>query len=189
MYEKTELRRNYLRARQALSAEEATAKSEQIIGRLTRLEEFKNAREILSYVSSKDNEVETRPLIKLLLGHKRPVLVPIAERNGRLTWSQINSLDELVPSRFKILEPDPKYRRDKKPSDGALLLVPGIAFTTSCDRIGYGWGYFDRFLTRFSGTTIGLGYNLQIVPPFTPGPMDVPLDIVLTESATYRRRP
>lgn len=187
MSEKTELRRRYLEARRAMAAEEAAAKSEKVVARLWEIPEFCNARIILSYVSSKDNEVETQPLIESLLAQGKTVLVPIAERSGRLSWSQIHSLDELAPSRLKIMEPAPEYRRDRDPADGAVVLVPGIVSSPECTRIGYGWGYFDRFLAQFQGLKIGLAYDLQIVPRFSPSPRDVPLDIVLTESTVYRR--
>lgn len=189
---KAAIRREYLAARQALSAAEWAERSRAVLERLASVAEFRDATTVLTYVSSKDNEVDTQASIESMLTRGVCVVVPIAGEDCRLTWSRLESLSELGPGRFGILEPLPEFVRPTDPPDSAVVLVPGIAFTRDGYRIGYGGGYFDRFLADFGGVSIGLAFDLQILQRETTDaaslfqPHDAPVDIVVTESSTYR---
>ena len=187
--DKQEIRSGRLRARREMSAPEAAGRSAEIVTRLRDLPVFAEAGSFLCYISSKDNEVDTHELVGWLLVARKPVLVPIAESNGRLRWSRIWSQRHLAPGRFGILEPRPAARRIVAPPRDAVCLVPGIAFAPDCHRIGYGGGYYDRFLATFRGATVGLAYDLQIVSAFENEAHDIPLDFVVTETTTYRGFP
>ena len=102
-----------------------------------------------------------------------------------MSWSELHALDELTPSPFGILEPQPEHRRIITPPTDALVIVPGIAFTPQGHRIGYGRGYYDRFLAIHHGPTIGLAYDIQIIAPWQTAGHDIPVDFVITESHTY----
>ena len=182
---KSAVRKAILERRRSIAPEDATAKSAAILDRLQALPELTSADTALCYVSSKDNEVDTQRLIAWLLGEKRRVLVPIAEPKGKLVWSELHSLDELAPGRFDILEPRTERRRVVEPPEGAPVIVPGIAFTPDRRRIGDGGGYFDRFLAAHRGISIGLAFDMQIVPGFESHGHDVPVDFVVTESRVY----
>ncbi len=202
---KAAIRREYLAARQALPVEEWAARSRAVRERLAGVPEFRDAATVLTYVSSKDNEVDTQGLIESMMAEGVCVLVPVAGKDRRLTWSRVEALSELGPGRFGILEPLPGFMRPVDPPDDAVVLVPGIAFTRGGCRIGYGGGYFDRFLGDFEGISIGLAFDLQMAPqeerrmgtvPSPSGtrslgtvpifqPHDVPVDIVVTESSTW----
>lgn len=186
--DKARLRREYLEARRALTPAQAAGRSAAIIRRLRRLKVFREAREFLIYVASKDNEVDTKPLIRRLLKNGRPVCVPIAEPGGRIAWSRLIDLDDLEPARFGILEPRPQCRRIVPPPPAALVIVPGVAFTRDGWRIGYGGGFFDRFLAGHDGPSCALAYEMQLLDRLAPDPHDVPVDFVVTETRTYRRR-
>ena len=168
-----------------MAPEEVASKSRAIRERLERIPAFAEARALLCYVSSKDNEVDTHALIASLLKEDRTVLVPIAESDGRLAWSERRSLDELAPSRFGIFEPRPETRRIVSPPADALVLVPGVAFTRDGRRIGYGGGYFDRFLATYQGLCVGVAFELQIIDDFPSSAHDIPVACVLTESNIY----
>lgn len=189
MLDKAQLRQTYLNQRRALSPQHAETASRAITMRLRNLPAFTNAPAVLSYVSSKDNEVDTHDLIQALLTRPMPpsVYVPIANPHGQLTWSRLISFNELKPGRFGILEPPEECRRMAEPPPNAIALVPGIAFTPQGYRIGYGGGYFDRFLEHFTGTSIGLAFACQMLDAFPIGEYDRPVDIVVTESAVYPR--
>jgi len=145
------------------------------------------ARVFLCYVSSKDNEADTHPLIEALIQDGITVLVPIAKPKGVLLWSDLHGLEELEPGRFGILEPRAECVRIVEPPEEGVVIVPGIAFSTDCRRIGYGGGYFDRFLATFRGASIGLAFDMQIADDWQSEPRDVPLDFVVTESRIYCR--
>nr|HPK00418.1 5-formyltetrahydrofolate cyclo-ligase [Candidatus Hydrogenedentota bacterium] len=117
----------------------------------------------------------------------QPVLVPVTLGKGRMLWSRLESMEELAPAAFGVLEPRPEYRRDMAPPADSVVLVPGLAFTESGWRIGYGGGYFDRFLAEFPGTKIAIAYALQLIPEMPAEAHDIPMDIIVTESRVYRR--
>lgn len=185
--DKAVTRKTLLEARKALDPALAEERSAAIIERLCALPAFEAAQIFLVYVASKDNEVETKPLIQSLIENNRPVLVPIAEQSGQLLWSRLRDLDDLVPARFGILEPRLDARHIVTPPPDSVCIVPGVAFTADGWRIGYGGGYFDRFLEAYDGPAIALAYDMQIVSAIEPQPHDVPVDFVVTESRVYRR--
>jgi len=169
-----------------MSAAEVARKSGAIVERLKTLPAFTSAEAFLCYVSSKDNEVDTHGLLDWLLHARRTVLVPISEPDGTLLWSRIRSLDVLLPGRFGILEPREPARRIMRPPPSSVVIVPGVAFTSDGCRIGYGGGYFDRFLAQYGGPVVALAFDLQIVSSFQVETHDIPMDFVVTETAIYR---
>jgi 5-formyltetrahydrofolate cyclo-ligase len=70
-----------------------------------------------------------------------------------------------------------------------FVLVPGVAFTARCERLGYGGGYYDRLIPQFAGrpALAAAAYSLQIVPEVPVTPSDRSVDLVVTEDAEYRR--
>lgn len=183
---KSEIRKRCLEARRAMAPQDAAAKSHAIAQRLESLPVFAEAVGVLCYVASKDNEVDTRGLIGARLERGIAVLVPIAEAEGRMAWSQLRALDELAPGRFGILEPRPECRRIVTPPPEAPVIVPGIAFSPEGHRVGYGGGYYDRFLDAPRGPAIGLAYEIQIVAPWKTATHDIPVDFVVTETQTIK---
>ena len=182
MKSKRELREEYLGRRRAMSQDDVLSKSRLIHERMQELSEYASARTILTYVSSKDNEVDTLDLIESLLEEGKTVLVPIAEKNRVLVWSRLEALSELAPAQFGILEPLPEFRRLMDPPTDSVALAPGIAFTETGYRIGYGGGYYDTFLATFKGLKIGLAFEVQLLTNFPLEKHDRPVDIVITET-------
>lgn len=183
---KEELRRQLLEKRRAMLPEEVESLSAAIRGRLKTLEVFRDAPQILTYVSSRDNEVDTCALIQELLGAGRVVLAPKAFPSGIMQWRRLEGLETLIPGRFGIFEPPESCPAVAGISPAALCLTPGIAFSTDGYRIGYGGGYFDRFLAGFSGTAVGLAYEFQITDDFRSQPHDRPVQWIITEERVIR---
>ncbi|HNR35360.1 MAG TPA: 5-formyltetrahydrofolate cyclo-ligase [Candidatus Hydrogenedentes bacterium] len=181
MTSKDELRRIALAARRALSPEMAAAKSAAIAERVRALEAFQQAPCVLGYVASKDNEVDTRALMDGVLREGRPVLVPVAKPRGIMIWSALRDWNDLAESRFGILEPRAESMRPTTPPPGSVCLVPGIAFSEDGYRIGYGGGYFDRFLAGFDGVSIGLAFREQLYPRWIPEAHDIPVQMLVTD--------
>ncbi|MCC6696277.1 MAG: 5-formyltetrahydrofolate cyclo-ligase [Candidatus Hydrogenedentes bacterium] len=184
---KRDLRARLLAERRALGGQECAVRSEAVLSRLQTLQEFCRAPLVLMYVASKDHEVDTRPLLDLLAAQGRTVGAPRALGGGAMEWHRVRQVSELAVGRFGILEPkDGLPVLDSFP-EGTAVLVPGIAFTRQGDRIGYGGGYFDRFLNAFTGVSIGLAYDFQVVEQLELEAHDAPVSIVVTESSVYRR--
>lgn len=185
---KSELRCRYRSMRRAMDPDVAGRLSEEVRSRLEALPEFLKSKTVLTYVSSLENEVDTLGLIRDCLGSGRLVLVPVAQPCRRLVWSRVDSLGELAPGTFGVLEPVVTALRPVAPPPEAVAIVPGLVFTPQGHRIGFGGGYYDRFLSTFAGVKVGVAYALQMAPSVPVEPHDVAMDIVVTEETVYRCR-
>lgn len=165
--DKNAIRRRALEIRRALSAAEVRSKSTTIERYLEALSCFQQARALLVYVASKDNEVDTLPIIRAALERGVPVHVPVVAARRNLCWPRLRAIEDLRPGPFGILEPALERRQYLPIPQPTVCLVPGLAFTRDGHRLGYGGGYFDRFLAGYNGTSIGLAYECQIIenPP------------------------
>jgi 5-formyltetrahydrofolate cyclo-ligase len=186
--EKERLRRRILNLREQQTPREVETKSLKITETLTQLPEYRKARVIASYVD-KGNEVQTRPLIRKALASRKNVLVPIVNKErGNLDFSEIKSLDELVPGAFDIPEPKPDLRRLTDLETMEVVLVPGIAWDFDGYRVGWGKGYFDTVLKRLpdKSLAVGLAFDLQVVDRVPRAQFDLPVDMVVTETKVVR---
>jgi 5-formyltetrahydrofolate cyclo-ligase len=186
--EKSVLRERGLERRRALSPEEWEARSKRVVSQLETLERFRSAPLVLTYAASKDNEVDTQPLIEALTGAGRRVAVPSVAPGRTMIWRAIAGLADLCPGRFGILEPAERCPLVDANRADTVVLVPGILFSARGQRIGYGGGYFDRFLAGFPGTSIGLAFDFQICRSLPEESHDVRLDFVVCESAVHENR-
>mgnify|MGYP001437148863 CR=1 FL=1 len=170
--------------RKALSKEEIKEKSSKIKENLYSLEEFKKAKNILFYVSFND-EVDTHEIIKELLANKeKNIIVPyVVKNNPILQLSEIKNFNELEPKTWGILEPKDEFIRKFDIENVDLVIIPGIVFDQNGHRIGYGYGYYDRFLKKLDKNVvkIGFGFEFQIVDKIPEEKHDVPVDIMVTE--------
>ncbi len=123
-------------------------------------------------------EINTEPVAHALEGRgwiiHRPRVIPDTNEFEIVRWP---TPSPLVPGQYGVPEP-PQRVPASDPGTLTLILVPGLAFTKTGDRIGTGAGYFDRFLARFAEKpplTIGLAYHAQILDALPVEPHDVPL--------------
>jgi len=165
------------RKRDSLNKEGILEKSKKIIENLTSLEQFQFSKNIMFYVSS-DSEVFTHEIIKKLIDEKN-IFVPLI-KNNQIQASSLNSFSELEKGKFNILEP--KIQRLTDPKELDAVIVPGLAFDNNGNRIGYGLGFYDKFLKKTNALKIGLAFDLQIVDKIMVKDFDVKMDIVVTEN-------
>lgn len=158
-----------------LSDEEFYHKCQKIIKRLKGLECFEKRKNLCIYVSKK-REITTHGLIKEIL-LKKNVLVPYID-GDEMKIMPIKSFKELSEGKFMILEPKTKKEFLGKID---LVIVPGIAFDRSCNRLGRGKGYYDKFLKKIDVEKIGLALEEQIIKEVPCEQHDIPLDIIITE--------
>ncbi|MDK2817477.1 MAG: 5-formyltetrahydrofolate cyclo-ligase [Moorella sp. (in: firmicutes)] len=182
---KKQLRKQIIARRNALATAVREAKSEIIVKKVLELPAWQQAGIIMSYVSF-GSEVATPALIKAALAGGKRVAVPLCVRDGRrLIASEVLAFpDDLQPGTWGILEPRPESLRPLEPELIDLVIVPGVAFDRGGNRLGYGAGYYDRFLAtlRPGAMTIALAFTEQIVPDVYPEPHDRPVDMVITEA-------
>ena len=131
-------------------------------------------------------------IIEHALANKKIVACPISNtENNTLTFKVIKSVGDLTPGEYDILEPsaanpdfseflNPEKNGGKK-SPLAVCIIPCLSFDPMGYRMGYGKGYYDRFLPAFDGTKIGLCYSEFKVAKLPKGKYDVKLDVVITE--------
>lgn len=172
--------------RRGLDPAQAAAHSARICTRICQLPEWLGATAVLSYVPAKENEADVWPLVRGRLAESRPVFVPVTGPGHQLRWSRIEGWQELAPGRYGIPEPREDCLRFEPIPEGAVCLVPGVAFAPDGARIGFGRGYFDRFLASFDGLSIGVAFETQLYPALPREEHDVPVQVVVTESAVYR---
>ena len=175
---KNQLKESILEKRNSLSKQEILEKSEKIEDKLFNLEHFRKSKTIMFFVSF-NSEVDTRNMIKKSFQNKTVVVPKVAQHE--INPSIIIDIDNLIPAgKFGIFEPIEAMKIAYKNID--LVLVPGIAFDKTGHRIGYGFGYYDKFLKKVpKAIKIGLCFDFQIVDKIPHEEHDVPVDFVVTE--------
>lgn len=180
---KKQIRKEYLEKRNKMSAAKREKASEKITERLLKMPEVKNAPTVFVYASYK-SEVSTKKLIQTLLSEGRNVALP--KVNGtEMEFYRISSWDELFPGYQGILEPQVRGEEAVCPHSRDVMLLPGASFDYSGNRIGYGGGYYDRYLEALQGRKpflVGVAFYQQVYPAFLPAePHDWKVDYVVTE--------
>lgn len=165
------------------------ALSQRIAERLAALPEWRAARTVHLYIGAVEGEVETRAIaLDALRGGKRVACPRVANDPPRLEHHLIRSLDELRESDRGLWEPDPARAARVEPATLDLVVVPGLAFDRRGHRLGFGAGYYDRFLAGLGAPTVGLAFSLQIMDVVPHSARDVPVDWIVTESETIAGR-
>lgn len=184
---KSELRSKMLEKRSGLSWQDVQIKSHAINEALFAQSFFINAKTMLIYLPIK-KEPNSLPIIKNAWKMEKDVLVPVTiPEKKELLLSRLDSLKDLTEGYHGIPEPKKSCLRPVEPHKVDLCLLPGVAFDTNGYRLGYGGGYFDRFLPtlRPDCLKIALAYDFQILEFLAHLPHDIPVDIIITESAIY----
>ncbi len=187
-HNKQDLRKSMLELRNKQSQELIIQKSERILANLMNLEEYNSSKVILVY-SGKATEVQTEKLIRHALKDKR-VILPITNVEKRiLEISEIKNYDlELECAVFNILEPKREYYRPINIDIIDLVVVPGVCFDYRGNRLGYGYGYYDKLLTIVNRPIpfVGLAFEFQLVENIPNSYHDVPVHIVVTEKRVIK---
>jgi len=181
---KEEIRRKILKKRLSLLSEDIRDKSQQVFLNLTETVEYINSRNIMFYVATR-SEVQTEEMIKTSIKMGKNVFVPIILTEClNLAPSKIFDFDiELEKGKKGILEPKKKYYRLFPSENIDLIIVPGVAFDLSGNRIGRGFGYYDNFLRKVpsSAKIAALAFEMQIVKKIPNDKNDIPVHKIITE--------
>lgn len=180
--DKEELRKNLLNQRSDIPEPEFYGASADIIERLKGLLEYENASIIHCYVSmNKRREVETRVLIKEMLAKGKEVVVPITNvEDGTLKNVRLHSFNELEENQWGVLEPPSGEEVTEDKFD--LIIVPMVGGDEEGNRIGYGKGFYDRFLQKVDCKKIGLSFDQNILKKIPTENFDIPMDKIVTEN-------
>ncbi len=154
-----------------------------IFDKVANHEIYRKADLLLCFVST-PIEVDTMRLINYALRQGKAVAVPrCADKGISMTFYQITSLDDLEIGLFSVLEPKVDVCKvlDISPYKTPLCIVPGLAFDKAGFRLGYGKGYYDRFLSSFKGVTAGICYDACMESELVHGKYDRSVDYLFTD--------
>ena len=174
---KSELRKQVLQEMKAIPRKQKQAIDQALTEGLLQHPFYQEANTIATYLSF-PHEFQTQELIEQALKDGKKVLIPKTDPKGRMDFV-VYDPQQLVKTSFGLLEP----QGDLEVVDASqidLIHVPGLAFTTEGYRIGYGGGYYDRYLEHFSGHTLSTVYHYQ-VQDFIPENHDIPVEEVLID--------
>lgn len=179
---KEKLREALLEQRESIPEPQYYGASADIVERLKEVAEYQNATTVHCYVSmNKRREVETRELIREMLDKDKDVIVPITNvEDGTLKNVRLHSFDELEENQWGVLEPANGEEVSGDKFD--LVIVPMVGGDEQGNRIGYGKGFYDRFLQDVGCIKIGLLFEDNVVKEIPTEKFDIPMDKIVTEN-------
>jgi 5-formyltetrahydrofolate cyclo-ligase len=168
---KNQIRSEARRWRESLSEDAKHRLDIKIFNRFINLWQFRDCETLLIYASI-DIEVDTRKIIDYALEKGKRVALPRCVEN----------INQTGPGAFGVLEPDINLTEKLSVFESSLCVVPGLAYDLQGYRLGFGKGYFDRFLSDNNISTIGICYEECIFPEIPRGRYDKSVDMIITES-------
>lgn len=181
--DKATLRSHHMELRDSLDLSSREELDQKIFSHLSKVEVFSNAGLVLTYVSYR-SEVDTHAIINALLKEGRRVAVPRCDKKKHtMSFFELSSFDDLEPGAHNILEPKKSLVKAVTVPDmiGSACLVPGLIFDTRGRRIGYGGGYYDRFLAKTGAVCAALCAEARLTNALPAEPFDRRCDYIFTE--------
>ncbi len=179
---KKALRAKYKQLRRDMPADLKELLDGKIFSKLVGLEAYKKARLILTYVST-EIEADTKKFINRALADGKTVAVPRCVAGTRnMNFFIIKSFEDLERGSFSVLEPIPKKCKKLTRFDGAFCVVPALVYDRDGFRLGYGKGYYDRFLSAHKNMyRVGICYCSCIATKLVHGRYDISVNVIVTE--------
>ena len=181
--DKATLRSQMLQLRSQLKPKFLENSSKRMGGQIAALAAFKDAALVMLYHSFR-NEAGTYPLLQFCFNTNKKVVLPVVKGPiPTLEAYLVPGPEALKPGAMGIMEPDPQLCERVDPAAIDLVIVPGVAFDSTGGRIGYGKGYYDRFLPQLRSDVpkIGLAYDFQVLPRVPQETTDIRMDAIVTE--------
>lgn len=176
MVEKARLRKLLLDQRDGLSPDFIGIASSKIQENLRKIDYYRNAKIIGAY-HSVGSEVRTQGIIQEILNAGKELALPKVERND-LVFKKISNMSDLEIGNFSVMEPKERCEAAKKID---VIIVPAIALTREGYRLGYGFGYYDRYLHNKRSKKIALSFSKQVVKSIPHDNHDIKVDAIVTE--------
>ncbi len=186
--EKRKKRAHYKKLRASCPAGVKARLDEALQQQVLSLEEYKNCQTLFIFVSS-PIECDTSKIISDAFSQGKRVAVPrCADKSGKMDFYYIRSVSDLSPGTFSLLEPNPETCEKVTDFSSGLCIVPGLCFDLEGYRVGFGKGYYDRFLDDFKGVTAGICYSKYTEKQLPRGTHDRHTDILVTERFINRNQ-
>jgi 5-formyltetrahydrofolate cyclo-ligase len=184
---RSSVRKEMIALRKGTSAEVQQAESNAIFEKIYEMPEYAAATEVFLYASV-NGEVATENFAKKVLADGKKLAYPVSEKGSSdMEFYYINSLSVLTPGFMKIPEPKASAHNIAIPSaeSPSIIIVPGVAFDKDRNRLGYGAGYYDKYLALHSNAfmkKIAVSYSFQVVEALPNESHDMKPDVVVTGS-------
>lgn len=157
-----------------------------IANTLYKDEDWQNAN-VIGITISKESEVDTFQIIRKAWEAGKEVAVPKCNPVTKtLSFRKITQFSQLESVYYGLLEPIVEQTMVVKAEDIDLLFVPGLAYTKEGFRLGFGGGYYDRYLTNYKGKTLSLAFHFQVIPQFPIEKHDVPVAKIITNGEVIK---
>lgn len=183
---KAVLRRDYRQKRAAITPEEKAQMDAAIVRRLIGLRSYSYSDNLLLYYPRPD-EIDVLPLARQAIADGKAVYFPISGERGIMEFRRVVDLDgEFLPGKFGIREPSTSCPLlDKSVAIGAtLVIMPALSIDREGYRLGYGKGYYDRYLIDLTASVIGIVYDRLLADKLPRGKFDRRADLVVTDKQT-----
>jgi len=179
MYDtKQALRQAMLKRRNSLSKQMLDKMSEIVQTIVLNMKEFVNAKTVAAYHPI-GSEVSTLKILSSVLQLNKRLALPRVEGESKIIFAEVKDLkNDLELGKYKIMEPKNHCSKVNKLD---LVLVPGIAWDKHGHRLGYGKGYYDRYLANLQTTSVGLAYDFQVLENVPHGKKDFSVNLIVTE--------
>ena len=183
---KEEIRKRVLKLRASVGAKERSAAEQKIRERLFEASFYREAESLYCYVSFRD-EADTSGIIENSLRMGKKVAVPRVAGKREMEFYFISGMNDLHPGAWDIPEPGEECAMAPRPDEHTLVLLPGVAFDRTGNRIGYGGGYYDAYL---AGNTkcrkAATAFSLQCMEKIPSEEHDVRTEFIITEKELIR---
>lgn len=191
MLNKKLIRKKTLIKRDSIDPEKKLKKDKLIMERILSLPSFEKAKKVF-YFASFRSEVSTLPQIEEAFKMGKRIILPKVDNiNNRLRLFEIHNTGEIKPGFMGIPEPDVSLERERDINDVDLVIMPGVAFDTDGNRLGYGAGYYDKLLSGLKKDIplIAIAYEEQIVDSLPVESHDVRVHIIVTDKRIIKVNP
>ena len=195
MYEirqhKTEIREGYLSQRRAMDKDIKAALDEKICSVILSSATYRYADTILMYYA-KDDEVDINPVAWAAVAAGKKVAFPKTNPEDRsMVFRFVTSEDDLAEGAFGLREPKeglPSFTVTGELQQSVICIIPAVVYDKKGFRIGYGGGYYDRYLSSFKGTKVGVEYYDYIIGNVPHGRFDLAVDVLISEKGIYPKK-
>lgn len=177
--EKTALRKQFYEKIKNLPEDYIALSDKGIFENLIKLPEFEKAATIFTYFSM-NREPDTRRIVEYALSKNKTVALPVCAKCGVMDARAITSTSELSLSSYQLLEPL-SSTRVVPPEAFDFIIVPALAYDKDGYRLGYGGGYYDRYLLKATAFTVGITRALLMCDMLPRETHDIPVHCVITE--------
>lgn len=179
--DKKETRKLLSKKRKEISKDKKVIYDKEISRQIIESDFYKKATQVLVFASTQD-EFDTSFIVECCRIDDKKVFYPICiDNSGKMEFKEVNSPKDLEYGMYNILEPK-SYCKDYKPGENDIVIVPCLSVDKFGYRIGYGKGYYDRFLNNFSGASICPCYDELLSDTLPTDKFDIKINILVTQN-------